>query len=51
MMESLQGEGGIKPGNKEFFEGIREICDETGALMIMDEVQTGMGRTGTVNLV
>eukprot|EP01038_Epipyxis_sp_PR26KG_P011822 gene11822-15821_t len=46
MMESLQGEGGIKPGDLEFFQGIRKICDETGAVMIMDEVQTGMGRTG-----
>lgn len=46
MMESLQGEGGIKPGDKQFFSSIRQICDETGALMICDEVQTGMGRTG-----
>lgn len=46
MMESLQGEGGIRPGTTEFFQGIRELCDETGALMMMDEVQTGMGRTG-----
>lgn len=46
MMESLQGEGGIRPGDKEFFRGIRQLCDETGAVMIMDEVQTGMGRTG-----
>ena len=46
MMESLQGEGGIRPGDAAFFKGIREICDSTGALMIIDEVQTGMGRTG-----
>lgn len=46
MMESLQGEGGIRPGTTEFFQGIRQLCDETGALMMMDEVQTGMGRTG-----
>ena len=46
MMESLQGEGGIRPGDVAFFKGIREICDSTGALMIVDEVQTGMGRTG-----
>jgi acetylornithine/N-succinyldiaminopimelate aminotransferase len=46
MMESLQGEGGIKPGEEAFFKGIRKICDATGAVMIMDEVQTGIGRTG-----
>mmetsp|Transcript_30214 Transcript_30214/g.28859 ORF Transcript_30214/g.28859 Transcript_30214/m.28859 type:complete len:247 (-) Transcript_30214:82-822(-) len=45
-MESLQGEGGIKPGNAEFFKGVRKLCDETGALLMMDEVQTGIGRTG-----
>ena len=48
LMEPLQGEGGIKPGEKEFFKEIRRICDETGALMMMDEVQTGIGRTGTL---
>ena len=46
MMEALQGEGGIVPGQKEFFERIRQICDETGALMMCDEVQIGMGRSG-----
>jgi acetylornithine/N-succinyldiaminopimelate aminotransferase len=46
MMEALQGEGGIIPGDKEFFARIRQICDETGALMICDEVQVGMGRSG-----
>ena len=46
MMEALQGEGGIRPGTVEFFTTIRQICDETGALMLIDEVQTGMGRTG-----
>lgn len=46
MMEALQGEGGIRPGDKAFFQGIRKLCDETGALMIVDEVQTGIGRTG-----
>lgn len=45
-MEALQGEGGIKPGDVEFFKGVRQLCDETGALMMIDEVQTGMGRTG-----
>eukprot|EP00981_Chlorochromonas_danica_P004806 scaffold967_cov173-Ochromonas_danica.AAC.17 len=48
MMESLQGEGGIKPGDLDFFRGIRKICDETDAVMIIDEVQTGMGRTGNL---
>lgn len=46
MMEALQGEGGIIPGNPEFFQTVRELCDETGALMICDEVQVGMGRSG-----
>lgn len=46
MMEALQGEGGVTPGDKSFFKEIRKICDETGAIMIMDEVQTGLGRTG-----
>jgi acetylornithine aminotransferase len=46
MMEALQGEGGIVPGNKEFFAKIRSICDGTGALMMCDEVQVGMGRSG-----
>ena len=45
-MEALQGEGGIKPGDVDFFKGVRQLCDETGALMMIDEVQTGMGRTG-----
>lgn len=44
--ETLQGEGGIYPASKEFLEGIRKICDETGALLILDEIQCGMGRTG-----
>lgn len=47
MLEPLQGEGGIRPGSKEFFAAARRICDETGALLIVDEVQTGIGRTGT----
>ena len=38
MMESLQGEGGIRPGDKAFFQEIRKICSETGAVMIVDEV-------------
>ena len=46
LMEPLQGEGGIRPATPEYFKTIRELCDQTGALMMVDEVQTGMGRTG-----
>lgn len=46
MLEPLQGEGGITPATREFFAAARQLCDETGALLICDEVQTGMGRTG-----
>lgn len=46
ILEALQGEGGIRPAAKEFIEGIRRICDERDILMICDEVQCGMGRTG-----
>ena len=45
-LEPLQGEGGIYPAEKEFIEGIRKICDEKDILMICDEIQCGMGRTG-----
>lgn len=47
LLEPLQGEGGITPGDKAFFQAAREICDEKGALLMFDEVQTGVGRTGT----
>ncbi|KAL1530048.1 hypothetical protein AB1Y20_000970 [Prymnesium parvum] len=46
LLEPLQGEGGITPSTKEFFQAARRLCDETGALLMADEVQTGMGRTG-----
>lgn len=46
LLEALQGEGGVRPGEKEYFQQIRQICDETGILLIMDEVQVGMGRSG-----
>jgi acetylornithine/N-succinyldiaminopimelate aminotransferase len=46
MMEALQGEGGIVPGKPEFFAKARELCDETSAFLICDEVQVGMGRSG-----
>ena len=46
ILETIQGEGGIYPGTREFLEGIRQICDERDILMILDEIQCGMGRTG-----
>ena len=46
IMEPLQGEGGIIPATPEFAKGVRELCDQHNALLIFDEVQTGMGRTG-----
>mmetsp|Transcript_22616 Transcript_22616/g.49178 ORF Transcript_22616/g.49178 Transcript_22616/m.49178 type:complete len:465 (-) Transcript_22616:3804-5198(-) len=48
MLEPLQGEGGIIPGDPAFFAKARELCDEHGALLMIDEVQAGMGRTGTL---
>lgn len=48
ILEPLQGEGGIHPADPEFMEGIRKICDENDILMICDEVQCGMGRTGSM---
>ncbi|REL30928.1 aspartate aminotransferase family protein [Thalassotalea euphylliae] len=46
MMEPLQGEGGIVSPTQEFVEGVRELCNQHNALLIFDEVQTGVGRTG-----
>ena len=46
LLEPLQGEGGVRPGQLEYFQGVRQICDETGILLILDEVQVGVGRTG-----
>ena len=46
ILEALQGEGGINLATEEFMKGIRELCDKEGILMICDEVQCGMGRTG-----
>jgi acetylornithine aminotransferase len=46
MLEALQGEGGVRPGDQSYFQRIREICTEKGILLILDEVQVGMGRTG-----
>lgn len=48
MIEPMQGEGGVVPGDKEFLKGVRELCDKHNALLIFDEVQTGFGRTGTL---
>lgn len=45
-IEPLQGEGGIHPISQEFFTAARELCDSTGALLLADEIQSGMGRTG-----
>lgn len=47
LLEPIQGEAGVIIPPEGFIEGVREICDEKGALLIADEVQTGMGRTGT----
>ena len=46
MVEPIQGEGGINVATEKYLAAIRRLCDENGALMILDEVQTGMGRTG-----
>ena len=46
LFEPIQGEGGIMPATPEFMRGIRKLCDEKGILMLCDEVQCGMGRTG-----
>lgn len=46
MLEPLQGEGGVRPGDLEYFLRVRKICDDNGLLLILDEVQVGMGRTG-----
>lgn len=46
VVEAVQGEGGVHPADADYLRGLRQICDETGALLIVDEVQTGFGRTG-----
>ena len=48
ILEPVQGEGGIYPASREFITGIRKICDEKDILLIFDEIQCGMGRTGTM---
>ncbi len=46
LVEALQGEGGVIPADPDFMNGLRKLCDEKGILLLCDEVQTGMGRTG-----
>lgn len=46
MVEPVQGEGGVRPAPEGYLKGLRELCDRMGLLLILDEVQTGMGRTG-----
>jgi predicted acetylornithine/succinylornithine family transaminase len=46
LLEPVQGEGGVHPASAEYLQGVRRLCDERGALLIVDEVQTGLGRTG-----
>ncbi len=46
LVEIVQGEGGVRPGDADYFQGLRDLCHERGALLVIDEVQTGFGRTG-----
>ncbi|MGB0360689.1 MAG: aminotransferase class III-fold pyridoxal phosphate-dependent enzyme, partial [Endozoicomonas sp.] len=46
VLEPIQGEGGVLPADVDFMKGIRELCNHHNALMVLDEVQSGMGRTG-----
>lgn len=48
ILEPVQGEGGVYPADPAYMEAVRELCTERGALLIMDEVQTGFGRTGKI---
>lgn len=48
ILEPIQGEGGIYPATQEFLEGVRKLCDDNDILLIFDEIQCGMGRTGTM---
>ena len=48
IMETVQGEGGIYPADPEFLKGVRALCDEKDILLILDEIQCGMGRTGAM---
>ena len=46
LMETIQGEGGIYPASEEFIKGVKKLCDDNGILLILDEIQCGMGRSG-----
>lgn len=46
LLEPVQGEGGVNPATEEYFKGVRRLCDERGMLMMVDEIQTGLARTG-----
>ena len=46
ILETVQGEGGIYPATEEFLKGVKSLCEEHDALLILDEIQCGMGRTG-----
>jgi predicted acetylornithine/succinylornithine family transaminase len=46
LLEPVQGEGGVHPADRDYFAGVRRLCDERGVLFMVDEVQTGLGRTG-----
>lgn len=48
IMETVQGEGGIYPAEKEFLAGVKELCEKNDILLILDEIQCGMGRTGAM---
>lgn len=48
LLEPVQGEGGVHPATPEYLQGVRRLCDERGILLILDEVQTGLGRTGSM---
>ncbi|WP_208279637.1 acetylornithine/succinyldiaminopimelate transaminase [Massilia oculi] len=48
IVEPIQGEGGVIPGNPDYLKALREFCTKTGALLVFDEVQSGMGRTGSL---
>ena len=48
LLEPVQGEGGVRVGDRKYFQNIRDLCDARNILLIMDEVQTGFGRTGTM---
>ena len=48
IVEPVQGEGGVLPATKQFLKGLRDLCDQENMLLVFDEVQTGMGRTGNL---